>query len=131
MKVAIIDLDSVAYAIGNGNKVLDETGQPLRENNKFVYVDKTEAELIQAAHFYMRSILSSGGFTHYIAYIKGNATTVKRVSINPNYKANRLKGPPTWWPIVKKTLLEDWGAIAAHDAEVDDYVNVARLLIPD
>lgn len=132
-KIAIIDLDSVAYTIGNGNKVLDENGVAKRteDNSKFLYVDKTEDELILSADFTMNSILKTGNFTHYIGYIKGSNTIKNRLSINPNYKSNRSKISPSWWNFTKDYLIREWKAIEANDHEVDDYCSITKNLIKD
>ena len=93
-----MDLDSIAFAAGHGNKVLDENGKPKRteDNSKFLYIDKTEEELIASVDSIMIGILVKGGFTHYIGYIKGSKTTVSRKLINPEYKENRSKESPKW-----------------------------------
>lgn len=127
MMIAVIDLDSIAYAIGSGKKVLDDQGQPIRVDNKFVYTDKTEEELKLWADFYMRQILDKGKFTHYIGFIKGCATTSRRVAVNHDYKGNRAKEAPSWWQTVKDYLIGSWNAIEAHGHEVDDYVNITYL----
>ena len=131
MKVAVIDLDSVAYSIGNGNKVLNPDGTPLRIDNKFVYTDKSEEELRSSADFYMKQIMLSGGFTHYIAYIKGQDTTNRRLAVNPDYKGNRSNIPPTWWGFVCNDLFNRWNAHYVNNMEVDDMVNITRLKLPD
>jgi hypothetical protein len=131
MKIAVIDMDSVCYSIGHPNKVLDEFGTPVRENNKFVYYEKTDAELVVAADQVMNSILQNSGATHYIAYMKGQETIVSRKAINPDYKANRSKEAPWWWKQVQVDLFLRWEAKYVHDLEVDDAVNITRLKLPD
>lgn len=131
MKTAIIDLDSVCYSIGHGVKLLDENGQPRRENNKFVYRDKTEEELRQAADSWMNQILTLSKATHYIAYIKGIATTDFRVAANPDYKAKRNKQEPSWWRFVQDYLIVEWQAYDVNLIEVDDAVNITRLKLKD
>lgn len=131
-KVAVIDLDSVAYSIGNGVKLLDPDGSPLREDGKrFVYRDKTEEELIQSTDEYMKQILEGGKFTHYLGYMKGHETTDRRKRINPEYKANRSSEPPKWWDFVLNQLFLRWECRYVNGMETDDAVNITRLLIPE
>lgn len=129
--VAILDLDSIAYAIGNGVKLLDETGEPRREEGRFVYREKTEQELQESADEILKSILSGCKATHYIGFIKGSNTTDKRKEVHAQYKENRKTTPPIWWPFVKADLIRRWGAHEANGFEVDDYVNATRLIVPD
>jgi len=130
-KIAILDMDSIAYVIGNGNKVLDGNGQPKREDGRFVYVDKTENELRRAADTVMKDILTSCRAGGYIGYIKGDNTTDYRKSINPSYKSNRKEEPPSWWNFVKFDLVNRWKIKVANNHEVDDYVNVTRFKVPN
>jgi hypothetical protein len=133
MKIAVIDLDSIAFTIGHPNKQLDENGDPMRtdDNSKFLYIDKTEQELIDCTDSIMSGIIMRGGFTHYIGFIKGSKTIAERKEINNDYKANRGKESPGWWGFVKNTLIERWGAISVDNMEVDDAVNITRLKLSD
>lgn len=131
MKVAIIDLDSLCFSAGNGIKLLDEQGNPLRENNKFVYRDKLEEELSSSVDFYMNGLLRSGGFTHYIGYIKGSNTTDRRLAANPDYKGNRSGIEPAWWKFVKNDLITRWKAVEVNGLEVDDAVRITSLELKD
>ena len=124
---AIIDLDSVAYTIFHPNKVLDEYGKPLRENNKFVYQEKTEDEIIQSCDEVMSDILNKSKATSYIAFIKGKNTIQSRLSVNPEYKQNRNSEQPKYWELTKSLLIDRWGAIPVDDIEVDDAVNIIYL----
>lgn len=135
MKTAILDLDSVAFSIGNPNKVFED-GKPIMTTSKagnlvFVYVDKTIDELKSSADTVMETILKNCDADAYIGYIKGNSTTTFRKSINPEYKANRTQEQPIWWEPVKQYLIEKWGAVEVHNMEVDDAVNITRLNLPD
>jgi hypothetical protein len=130
-RIAVLDVDSICYTIGNGNKVRDDYGVPIKENNKFVYVGKTEEELIRSADETMSIILRNCSCTAYIGFIKGKDTTKNRLLINPEYKANRSHIPPQWWEFVKQYLISSWGVIEVNNLEVDDAVNITRLSIPD
>jgi hypothetical protein len=128
-RIAVIDLDSVTYSIGIGKKVPGPDGDPLKENGKLVYVDKTEPELVEAGDRVMRNILTRSRATHYIGYLKGQNTTTFRTSINPDYKSNRTGERPAWFPFVEKYLVEHWGAVKVDNYEVDDYVLASRNIL--
>jgi len=131
VKTAIIDLDSVAYSIGHPNKVLGVDGEPLRQDEKFVYMDKTEDELRNAAHYWINKILTDTQATHYIAFIKGKNTITSRKEVADTYKSNRKIEQPKWWVFVKNYLVWEFRAVEVHDMEVDDAVNITRLQVPD
>lgn len=130
-KVAVIDLDSVCFTIGHGNKILDNRGNPMRseDGRRFLYEPKTEDELKDAADTVISGLLQRGGFDAYIAYIKGSNTTKQRLSLDPGYKGTRPKESPDWWAFVKKDLIERWNAIVVDNMEVDDAVNITRLKV--
>jgi hypothetical protein len=126
-KIAIIDMDSVLFSIGNGNKVLDEKNEPVKKDGKFVYIEKTELQLIEASDFWMNKILTECGATHYIAYIKGLNTTDSRKNINCDYKSKRPTTSPWYWNFVKEYLKLKWKVFQVNGIEVDDAVNITRL----
>lgn len=129
---AIIDVDSIMFTIGNGNKLLDEDKIPIKDTTgKFIYTEKSEEELITSADWIMNDILASCNADGYIAYIKGKNTTSERKLINPEYKANRPKESPKWWSFTKQYLMDKWKVIPADNYEVDDYVNVTLKMLPD
>lgn len=130
-KIAVIDLDSVAYSIGHGIKLLDEKQQPIKVDNKFTYRDKTAEELKSSADQVMTSILVACGATHFIGYMKGYETTKFRLVANPDYKGNRSKEEPWWWGAVQLDLHKRWGAHYVNGMEVDDAVNITRLALKD
>lgn len=130
-KVAILDLDSIVFAIFNPNKVLDSYGNPLREDNKFVYEEKTEEQVVDSCEFIMNKILTNCSCESYIAYIKGSNTIAAKRLIDSNYKADRSKESPRWWDFTKHYLIRNWGAIEAHNLEVDDYCAITRAQIED
>ncbi len=133
MKTAIIDMDSVAFSIGNPNKVIGEDGKPMRteDDSKFIYEDKTEDELIDSAKQIFKDIIKGGKFTHYLGFIKGKNTIGDKKLLIPDYKGNRPKESPKWWNFVKKHLIEEYSIVEVHNIEVDDAVNIARLKIKD
>lgn len=133
LEIAVIDLDSVMFSIGIGNKIPDDSveGGYKKEDGRLVYIDKTEDELKTSADFFMNQILWDSGATGYIAYIKGKDTIKDRKETNIQYKANRPTEAPKWWNFVKQDLITRWKAIEAHNMEVDDLVNITRLKLPN
>jgi hypothetical protein len=134
--IAILDVDSIAYACGNPNKVLDANNQPIKVlsekgNMVFQYVDKTEEELKQSCDFVMTEILNTCGCDSYIGYVKGKGTITDRLTINPDYKQNRSKEQPKWWQLVTDYLWSNWNCTPVNGMEVDDAVNITRLQLPD
>lgn len=131
-RIAILDLDSIAYVIGWGNKIPDGEGGFLRdERGRLIYEEKTEEQLIDSCNEVMENILVGCGCTHYIAYIKGRNTSKHRYKAKSDYKSNRPKEQPEWWDFVKDYLTGTWGAVLVNDIEVDDAVNITRLKIKD
>lgn len=135
-RIAILDLDSVAFAIGNPNKILDEQGNPVKVksaagNMVFSTVEKTVDELKQSADVILTDILNACNAEAYIGFIKGSNTTTTRLQVNPEYKQNRKKESPWWWQTVKTYLIDKWKAVEANGLEVDDAVNITRLMNPD
>lgn len=127
--IAIIDLDSIMFTAAHPNKVLDEFEQPLRENNKFVYKDKSMEEMFTSADDLMSSILGKCEADGYIAFIKGKGNF--RYEHNTEYKANRPKESPSWWKELKQYFIDKWNAIEVNGIEVDDAVNITRLQVED
>lgn len=131
MRTAILDLDSVIFYAFHPNKVLDDNNEPIKENGKFVYVEKTEDEIKASCDYLMQDILLSSNATHYIGFVKGKNTIVDRKAVNTEYKANRNKEKPKYWDFTKQYLIDKWGAVIVNDIEVDDAVNITRLKLKD
>ena len=123
--ISVLDGDSLIFTIFHPNKVLDEKGEPLKQDGKFVYIEKTEEEIIESANSLMKSILTKGRFSGYIGFIKGKGNY--RYSIDPEYKNNRPKESPKWWNFVKQYLIDKYCFIEVNGIEVDDAVNITRL----
>ena len=105
-KIAVIDADSLIFTAFHPNKVLDSEGNPLRENNKFIYEDKTEQQIEESVDSLIHNILSNGEFTHYVGFVKGIRTILDRIKINPLYKANRPNEQPKFWEFTKRYFIE-------------------------
>ena len=130
-KIAILDIDSVAYTAFHPNKVLGSDGNPMRQDNKFIYEDKTEEQIKESVNSLMHHILSSGKFSHYIGFIKGYKTISNRTKINPLYKANRPIEQPKFWNFTSEYFVKKWFIKIADYIEVDDAVNITRLNLKD
>jgi hypothetical protein len=127
MKIAILDVDSIAFTIGHGNKILLDTvnDQPIYQRDelgRLIYEPKNIEQLEEACKFVIGDILAKGGFTHYIGYIKGKDTIGKKLSINSNYKQDRKTERPAWWDYVSNYLVTNFNIYLANNYEVDDYV---------
>ncbi len=125
-------MDSMLYSAFMPNKVNDpETGEPKKEDGKFVYTPKTDDEIRATLDGIMYHIFKEGEFTHYIAFVKGSNTTNDRLIINPEYKNQRSKEIPEKWGITKQHAIEKWGAIEVSDIEVDDAVRITNINTAD
>jgi 5'-3' exonuclease len=87
MNTAIIDSDHMLYTFTGGIKVLDEFGEPVKENGKFVYLPKPFEQMCSEVDEYIRSILTKTGVNYYIGFISGSSAY--RKMIYPEYKGNR------------------------------------------
>jgi hypothetical protein len=127
MKIAIMDMDSMAYTIGHGNKIQisEEEGVPIYQRDdlgRLVYIEKTEEQIKEAAAFLFNEIMGKGDFTHYIGFIKGKNTIANKLKHNPDYKKDRAAEKPAWWDTVYKVLIEDYNVVICNNYEVDDFV---------
>ena len=127
--VCIFDADFLLYYATMGNKVLDEQGNPVRQDNKFVYTNKTFDEVTKAADDIITNILDKANADYYIGYI-GNSKSF-RYDVNPEYKANRKNfSKPEWFKELKAYLKEEWKfTLLDNGLEADDAVNIARNLL--
>lgn len=130
-KIAVIDCDSLVFTAFHPNKVLDSDGNPMRQDNKFIYEDKTKEQIEESVNSLMHHILSSGRFTHYIGFIKGRNTITERLTYNSQYKANRNTEQPKFWEFTAAYMIEQWKIIQVNHMEVDDAVNITRLSLKD
>lgn len=130
-KVALIDMDSILFTAFYGKKVNDPmTGEPKREDGKFVIIEKTDEEIEESLDGIMKMIFETGEFTHYIGFVKGKNTINTRLAIYPEYKQGR---PPTpeRWEFTKAYAIKAWNAVPIDNIEVDDAIRIASLNIPD
>lgn len=131
---AIIDGDSLIFAMFHANKVFDSNGIPTRteDNKRFVYKEKTCKEIIESCDFLMNRTLTDCKVESYILFVKGKNTTKSKEAINPEYKADREKSiSPKFWTFTKEYLKLTWGAIEVDNIETDDAVRITNLKIKD
>ena len=118
---AIIDADFIIWIAVNGNKVLDSEGQPLREDGRFVYSDKTVKEATDTCDSYLNDVLNLSKADSYIMCL--TAPNNFRYKVDSTYKANRVGMPiPLWHKEVKQHMKDHWGAIDCPGLEADDMV---------
>lgn len=124
--VAIIDGDFLLFTATNGNKVLDSEGNPLRQDKKFVYTDKTKEEVFKAADDIIINILNKLSADYFCGFL--GASKSFRREIYPDYKANRnnlIK--PLHFNELKVYLYDKWKFTPSIDGlEADDAVNIVR-----
>ncbi len=128
--VAIIDSDSLLFSAFSGIKLLDENKEPIRKDNKFVYREKTEIEIIESIDFLMNKIISDTQCTGFICYVKGYGNF--RDKFNSTYKSDRNKEiSPKFWKFSKEYLKLKYNAVEVVGYEVDDYVRITKKMLPE
>ncbi len=131
-RIALIDADSILYSAFYGNKVADEiTGDPKKEDGKYVIVPKTEEQIMESLDGILYNIFNEGKFTHYVIFVRGKNCRVDRVAHNPSYKANRDKEIPKEWEFTKDYAVNKWKANVVNDIEVDDAIRICSRNIPN
>lgn len=121
---AVIDGDGILFACVFGIKLLDQNNNPLKEDNKFVYRDKTEEKVYNSLDNLIHDILRQSDALDYVFFIKGKNTIKDRKEINTAYKANRIADKPMHYDIAKQYLIDCWNAVEVNDCEVDDSVRI-------
>jgi 5'-3' exonuclease len=121
----LIDSGGLIYSSTMGTKVLDEVGNPIREDNKFVYKDKAVEEVCYHADNILLQLFSTLQCTHYLGFVDTEFSNSFRRKINPHYKKNRDdKVPPKFIKELKKHLIQEWGFIPSKGIEADDLVSI-------
>ncbi len=127
MNYAVIDSGSLIYSAVNPNKVLDDTGNPVKVDGKFQYYDKTLIE----AQYHLDNILIQMFQTldigHFIGFIDTRFDLNFRVKIDSRYKSNRKdREPPKWIREIKQHLQEYWKFIPVQVIESDDACSICK-----
>lgn len=119
--IAIIDADHILYTFLHGIKKLDENGEPIKADGKFVYDPKPFEQACSETDDYIKNILLKIQATGYVGFLGGSSKS--RKEINESYKANRKDLPkPENFGALKAYLVDKWKFILVDSAEVDDYV---------
>lgn len=124
--LTLFDADFILFTATMGNKCLDEEGNPIRIDNKFTYIDKTEEEVYSCADSIIATILELTSADYYIGYL-GDCKSFRYES-NPEYKANRKNlVKPLFFNELKKYLNSKWNfQYTVQGLEADDAVNIVR-----
>jgi len=124
--LAILDADFLLFSCTAGNKVLDSEGDPIREDNKFVYTDKTLEEVFKAADVTISNLLDKCSADYYCGFL--GACKSFRKEIYPDYKANRKDFErPRFYRELINYLYDTWKFIGTTDGlEADDAVNIVK-----
>lgn len=126
----IFDGDFLLYYATQGNKVLDKYGNPVRENNKFVYTDKTLEEVYSTVDDIITNIFNTANIYNYIGFLGGKKCF--RYDIYSEYKANRKNlVKPKFWQECKDYIVERWNFKICDYIEADDAVNISRNQLTD
>lgn len=129
-RIAVLDIDSIAYAIASPNKIPKGDDFERDEKGRFLYIDKTEDEIEQNAFDVLKNIFKSCQAENYVGFIKGKNTGKHRYAIKSDYKHNRSGEQPSWWEFTSKLLKEKYNVYNVDNYEVDDIVNIYRLQTP-
>lgn len=122
MKTAIIDADHIFFIALTGEKVLDESGEPIKQDGKFVYRQRTFEESCNVADSYITSILDLTQATDYIGFYSGSSTYRKQTY--SEYKANRKDLEPlNNLDLMKGYLKDKWNFIWLSYEFVEQGVN--------
>jgi len=123
---AIIDADHILWICLHGIKQLDDVGEPIKQDGKFVYNPKPFEQACAEADMYIRNQLDKVNATSYIGFIGGSSKP--RKLINPTYKSNRINDKPDNFAALTHYITENWNIFYVNDAETDDYVASYALL---
>jgi hypothetical protein len=120
-KCAIIDADFLFYICLQGNKVLDELGEPIKENGKFVYTEKPFEQACNEIDSFITNLLNVTNADSYIGFFGGSSNY--RLQYNNDYKANRKDLVPlNNMKEMKCYLADKWkfNWLAGQSFETDD-----------
>ena len=122
----LIDSGGIIYSSTMGNKVLDENNNPIKEDNKFKYTEKTVEEACYHADNMLLQLFTTLQCTHYLGFVDTEFLNSFRRKLNPQYKANRDdRSSPKWLKEVKNHLIQEWGFIPSKGyIEADDMVRI-------
>lgn len=124
--LTLFDADFLLYVCTMGNKVLDDENNPIKEDNKFVYIDKSLEEVLKASNDIITTILDKTSANYFCGFL--GACRSFRKDVYPDYKANRKSlEKPRYYNELKDYLYNTWKFIPTKEGlEADDAVNIVR-----
>jgi 5'-3' exonuclease len=118
-KVAVIDADSIIYAIAANKKQTDEQIEQYGDQT-----NRTLEDVINEFNNYFINILISSGCIYYVALLTGGS---HRYDLYPEYKANRKQlEKPKYLKELTEYCIDNLEFIKLKGYEADDLVNVAN-----
>lgn len=125
-KLLLIDADFILWTATMGNKIFDDAGGPIKEDDKFIYTPKTESEVYECADSIIANMFTYTSPNYYIGYL-GNSRSF-RYDYYPEYKGNRKdKVLPPYYNELKDYLNIKWNFILLNNTlEADDAVNILK-----
>jgi hypothetical protein len=123
MNLSLIDGDYLLYVATNPDKELDEKGNPVRKDNKFVYKALNLDECLSKLEQFIVDTLDKTLAEFYLGFLTGGSF---RYNIYPDYKANRKdRIKPKYFNVLKEYLLDEWKFYKHKELEADDLVRIA------
>lgn len=120
-KTAVVDADFLFYIVLQGNKVLNELGEPIKEDGKFVYTEKPFKQACSEMDNFITNLLNVTNADSYIGFFGGSSNY--RLQYNNEYKANRKDLQPlNNMKEMKYYLSDKWkfNWLAGQNFETDD-----------
>lgn len=123
-----IDGDSLIFVAALSKKSLDFSGEPIKEEGKFVYEEKTLEEVIFHLDNMFQTLVNDLSLQSYYGFYGVHSSMNYRLLINPLYKAHRKKkDPPQFLQEARDYMTETYGFIPVQGCETDDILNIVRL----
>lgn len=124
----VIDADSIIFIGCLPSKQLDDLGEPILQDGKNVYREKTFEEVVFHIDNMLLTLFNDFNLQSYYGFYGVNSKENFRLKIFPEYKANRkLKKVPEFIKEAKEYINQQYGFIPVSGVETDDIVNIVRL----
>lgn len=119
----IIDSGQIIYNCINGNKILDEAGNPVRDSGgRLTYTDKTLEEVQHHIDNSLMEIFIALQAGEYLGFVDTRSDLSFRRDLDSRYKSSRIgKEPPKWIKEAKQYLIDSWTFFPTNNClESDD-----------
>lgn len=129
-KKLIIDSGSILFSGINPNKLLDENQNPIKEDGKYVYYDKTWEEVEYHLSNLLIGIFNNLNAGEYIGFVDNTRLSESlRRKVNSSYKSNREgKEAPKWLREAKEYLINSWSFVSVTNGyEADDMCRIHQI----